>query len=144
MNIRGFTVVELMMSIAILGIISAISLPVYNSFQVRNDVILASDSTTDILRRAHSYARTGFTDSIWSVKVTSSSATLYKGNNYASRDVAYDEVVVFPTSLTASGLSDVSFAKQTGLPSVTGSLTLTSSTNEVKTITVNGAGSVTN
>lgn len=66
--------------------------------------------------------------------------TLFKGASYVARDVVYDEVFDVPTSITPSGVSEIVYTKFTGLPSVTGTVTLTSNTNETRSITINAKG----
>jgi prepilin-type N-terminal cleavage/methylation domain-containing protein len=139
---RGFTLIELLLSVAIISIIAGISLPVYVSFQTRNELATTTSAVVEMLRRAQNYARAGMNDSQWGVAVTASSATLFKGSSYASRDTSHDEVLTLSGSLSASGLGEVVFAKLTGMPSTTGSITLTSSTNDTDVLTLNAKGVV--
>lgn len=139
----GFTLIELLLSVAMISIIAGISLPVYVSFQTRNELATTSSAVVEMLRRAQNYARTGVNDSQWGVAVASSTTTLFKGSSYASRDTSYDEVLTLAGSLTASGLGEVVFAELTGVPSTTGTITLTSSTNDTDVLTLNAKGVVT-
>ena len=75
--------------------------------------------------------------------LTSSDATLFAGVSYASRDTSYDEVLTFPSGVTASGLTDVAFEYRTGATTNTGSITLAHvATGTTKTLTVGSTGSV--
>lgn len=138
----GFTLIELLLSITIIGILSGLSLPVYESFARRNDLDITTQSAVNAIRRGESYARAVQGDSTWGVKFDSTGVTLFKGATYASRDTAYDETIDVPGSVTVSGLSEVLFTKLTAAPSTTGTVTFTSSTNDVRTVTLNAKGMV--
>lgn len=138
----GFTLLELLLSIVIIGSLVGVSLPVYESFTRRNDLDLAAQNLAMSLRRAQTYARAVEGDAAWGVAVQSSALTLYKGNTFASRDTSFDEAIAIPGSISRSGLSEVTFAKMSGAPNVTGGFTLQSTTNDVRTVTVNAKGMV--
>ena len=139
---HGFTLLETLLSIAALSIIAGISIPLYQSFQVRNDVDIAAVTITQSLRRAQVLARASSGDARWGVAITTSSITLYRGASYAGRDTSYDEMFDLPASITPSGLTEVTFTKFTGLPGGIGTTTLTSNTGEVRTISLNEQGTV--
>lgn len=141
-NIRGFSLIELLLSVAIIGILTGLSAPLYASFQNRNDLDLTAQSISEMLRRAQIYARGVSGDSQWGVQIQTSSATLFKGATYAGRDAAYDEVTAIPASMTPSGLASVTFSKLDAAPSATGSITLTSNVNDTRTVTINAKGMV--
>jgi type II secretory pathway pseudopilin PulG len=131
----------MLLSITIIGILGAVSAPVFNSFVIRNDLDVAGQQVASALRRAQTYARGMDDDSAWSVAVQPGTATLYKGTTFVSRDAAYDEVINLPATISVSGLSNIPFTKFTGLPGTTGTITLTS-TNDTRTITINTKGMV--
>ena len=139
-NNAGFTLIEMMLSVAVIAIIGGISVPIYQSFQVRNDLDIAAVTTAQSLRRAQVLAEAVDGDTSWGVEIQSGNITVFKGVSYASRDTNYDEVSDVPTSITSSGLSEVVFTKFTGLPASTGTITLTSNANETRTITINAKG----
>lgn len=141
-NQHGFSLIEMLLSVMIIGMITAISVPLYNSFLARNDLDITSQQIAEAFRRAQVYARGVKNDSAWSVEVQTSAITLFKGTVFASRDTTYDETIALPGSVTASGLSEVRFALLTGLPNTTGTVTLTSNASETKTVTVNAEGMV--
>mgnify|MGYP001560235111 CR=1 FL=1 len=142
MKFAGFTLIEMLLVIAAITIIAGITAPVYQSFQVRNDLDIATVSIVQSLRRAQVLSQAVDGDTSWGIYIVSGSLTVFKGASYVARTDVYDEVFEIPTSLTPSGLSEIVFAKFTGLPQTTGTITLTSNANETRTITINAKGMV--
>lgn len=139
---HGFTLVEVLLSVSIIGLLVGMSLPVYASFQNRNDLDITTQSVADALRRAQIYSRGVSGDSEWGVEIQSNAVTLFKGATFASRDTTYDEVTTIPGSIAVAGLSEVMFTKLSAVPSTTGNITLTASTNDIRTVTINAKGMV--
>ncbi len=139
---RGFTLLEMLLSLTLMGILTGLSMPLYLSFQNRNDLSLTTELVAQTMRRAEVYARGVNADSQWGVSIQPTSAVLFKGSSYASRDTAYDEPISLPASITPTGLNEVLFSKVSALPSTTGNITFTSNTNDVRTISINAQGMV--
>ena len=139
---KGFTLLEVLLSLAAIALISGISIPLYQSFQVRNDLDIAATTYAQSLRRAQILAQAMDGDIAWGVYMTSGSITLFRGISYVSRDSNFDEVFEIPASITPSGISEIIFTKFTGLPQTTGSVTLTSTINETRVITINARGTI--
>jgi prepilin-type N-terminal cleavage/methylation domain-containing protein len=138
----GFTLLELMLSMAIITILAVGSIPVYETFVRRNDLDLTTQHITASLRRAQTYARASKEDSAWSVNIQSGTATLFKGTNFGGRDTTKDETVAIPATVTPSGLGEIRFTAFSAAPNTTGTITLTSTTNDARTITINAKGMV--
>ena len=142
-NQSGFTLLELLLSVAIIGVLAGISMPLYMTFNQRNALNSSAEDVVAALRRAQTYARGVEEDSQWGVKIASGTATLFKGSSYASREISFDEPINIPANITVSGaLTEVIFSKLVGAPATTGSVTLTSNTNETRTVTLNAKGMV--
>lgn len=139
----GFTLLEMMLSVAVIGILAAIGFPVYQTFQIKNDLSLSVINSVHSFRRAQTLAEAVDGDSTWGVKVQTGSIVLFKGASYAARDSTYDEIFDLPGTITPSGTTEVVFAKMTGVPGTTGTLTLTSSSGLTNNITINGKGMLT-
>lgn len=137
---RGFTLIELLLSVAIITIIAGMSVPVYQSFQVRNDLDIAAVTFVQTARRAQTLSQAVDGDISWGARAGSGNITLFKGMSYALRDTAYDEIFDMPSNIAVSGTQEYVFTKFTGLPQTTGTLTLMSVNNEMRSITVNGRG----
>ncbi len=138
---HGFTLIELIVTIAMLTTLAGIAIPVYNTFFTSSELNLATEGVVRMLRRAQTYSRGSNFDSGWGVRVQVGSATLYKGSSYATRDTSYDENILIASSMTPSGISEISFSKLTAQPNTTGTITFANQT-ETRTITVNAKGTV--
>lgn len=143
MKTHGFTLIEVLLSVAIISAIAGMSLPILGSFNNRNDLDITAQSIVGQLRRAQTYARGMNGDAQWGIRLQNGSATLFKGALYASRDTAYDETSPIPSSITVDGTSDITYSKLDGAPNTAGSITLTNTNNnESRTITINAKGMV--
>lgn len=142
MSQRGFTLIEVLLSVAILTLLTGISLPVYESFARRNDLDVKTQTVVSAIRRAENYARHMRQDSAWGVEVLSTGVTVFKGSTYASRDQSFDEITPISGTTTVSGVSEIIFAKMTAAPNTTGTITLSSTANDTRAIVVNAKGMV--
>jgi len=140
---NGFTLLEVLLSIACIAIIAGISIPVYQSFQNRNDLDIAGTTIAQSLRRAQILSQSSDGDTTSGVKILSPNIIVFRGASYSGRDTTQDETFTFPTSITPTGINEIIFSKTFGIPSTTGTITLTSNINETRTITINAKGMVT-
>ena len=139
----GFTLLEVLLSVSAIAVIASIGIPVYQSFQNRNDLDIAATTFVHTLRRAAMLSQSVNGDMTWGAYAKSGSLTLFQGASYAARDSSFDEIFEMPATLALSGTQEYVFTKFTGLPQTTGSLTLTSVNNETRTVTINEKGMVT-
>ena len=139
---KGFTLPEVLLSVALLTIIGGMSIPMYRVFMVRDELDSAATTLAQNLRRAQMLSRSSSGDMTRGVHVGVGSILIYKGSNYVLRDSSFDENTSIPTTIVPTGTTEVTFSKVTGLPSATGTFTLTSQANEKRTITINEKGTV--
>lgn len=142
---RGFTVLEVLLVVAIVSLIGGFGMPVYYSFQAKNDLDLATDVTAQVLRRAHTLSRAMVNDDGWGVYIEPEAIVLFKGSAYATRDTSFDEISSIATSVHVDDWPvEVTFAKLSGDP--TGApLTVTlrsTRVNNTSIITVNEKGTI--
>lgn len=138
MKNRGFTLIELIVTIAIISGIGALAIPIYSSFQIEAQFGNTTAEIAQTLRRAQQRTLAGEQDRAWGVSFTSSTYTLY-----ASGDPSFDEQETIPATISLSGLSTVEFARLTGETTDTGNITITaSSIGKTKTINVNSEGRI--
>jgi len=138
----GFTLIEVLLSIAAIAVISGLSIPIYQSFQVKNDVDIAVTTLAQSLRRAQALSRASDGDTTWGLNITSGSIILFKGTSFSVRDSSFDEVFSVPTSISPSGLGEIVFTKLSGEPQTAGIIILNSTTGETASVTVNAKGMV--
>lgn len=139
---RGFTAVEILLVVALLAIIAGISAPFLFSFQQRNDVEVGAQNVALSLNNAQVYARGMISDQTWSVHIANGAVTTFPGTDFATRNPSNDHTVTLASTITVSGTQDFSFARFTGLPNQTGTITLTTKNNSVRTISINAQGLV--
>jgi type II secretory pathway pseudopilin PulG len=137
----GFTLIEIMLVVALIVAIGGISAPVYQSFQVKKNLDVATNGIAQILRRAQALSQSGAGDASWGVNISSGVVTLFKGADYSSRDVAFDETFEISSNIVPSGISEIVFSKLLGEPQTTGNIILTND-NDTQTITINSKGAI--
>lgn len=141
-NKRGFTLVEIVLSLAVIALIAGFGVPVYQEYQTRNDLDISASTIAQSLRRAQTLAQAGSGDAPWGLYVQSDMITLFQGESYVLRDSNFDETFSVPGVIAPTGIHEVVFAKFSGEPNTTGTITLTSSSNETRNITINLKGAV--
>ena len=141
-SLTGFTLIEILLVIVIVGLLAGVGVPIYQALQNRNDLDIAASAVVQDPRRAPILAQSVSGDSTWGARILPGSVVVFKGASYATRDQSYDETFSINTSLVISGIQEVVFAKLSGLPQTTGNTVLTSRANEARTITINSKGTV--
>ncbi len=139
---KGFTLLDMLLSVSLLAIIGGMVIPSYHTFIVRNDLDLATATLASNLRRAQALSLSSDGDMTWGVRVGVGSILIYKGPSYVGRDVAFDENTQIPKTIVPAGINEINFSKVYGVPSATGTISLTSQANEKRTVTINEKGMV--
>lgn len=137
----GFTLIEVLLSVALIGLIAGIGAVVFQQLQNRNDLDVAVAAIASSDRRAQALSRAADGDTTWGVRVNAGAITLFQGASFVSRNTALDEVTTMSSAISPSGFQEVVFSKLTGLPQATGTLTL-SGPNDSRTITLNAQGTI--
>lgn len=141
-NSLGFTLLEILLSIALIAAIAGIGTPIYLSLQTRNDLDVTATTIAQSVRRSQILAESGEGDDSWGVRIEADEIILFKGTSYSSRDEDFDESFPIAGSIEPSGLSEIVFDKFTGTPSTDGTITLTSTNNETRDISIYEKGLV--
>lgn len=128
MKRAGFALMEVILVIGILGAVTGMAVPLYRDYQIRNDLNLATEQVTQGLARARLLAQSAQEDDGWGFYVPA--GVLYKGDSYGDRDPSFDETYPMPSTITPSGLLEVSYSKLRGQPSDVGAITLTALNEE--------------
>ena len=134
--LKGFTLVELLLVIAIIAIVGATAIPIGSSFLVRTHVKNKTNELVSSLRTAQINSINGKADSQWGVSVANSKITLYANNN-----TALNQVFSIPTTISITQNS-ILFDKITGTPNAPKTFTITSNIGKTTTVTVNEIGTV--
>jgi len=137
---KGFTLLEMALTIAVIAILSGISAPIFMSFVGRNDLNVTTNVVVQSLRRAQSLSLSMESNQSWGVYLESKKVTIFKGLNYVSRDASFDEIFDIAPTISFSGLDEVVFDRFTGDTPNSGNIIINSINNETKTITINQKG----
>jgi prepilin-type N-terminal cleavage/methylation domain-containing protein len=134
--ISGFTLLELLVVVSITAVLGASAGIFYARFLTQSNVNLATDQIAGQLRKAQMYAIEDRKNTSWGVKYASNKITLF-----ATGNAAFDESFDVSSSLSITNLSSVTFAKRTGIPDVTPTITI-SGNGQSKTVNINSQGVV--
>jgi Tfp pilus assembly protein FimT len=141
-NYHAFTLLEILLVVALMTIIAVVTIGFDKSYIARNDLSLSTESVIQSLRRSRMLSQTMSYDDMWGVHLTSNQIIVFKGSDFALRDVDYDEVYTVPSTISFSGINDIKFEKQTGIPTTTGNININSSINSSSVISINTKGLV--
>lgn len=139
---KGFTLVEAVLVIFLIGFLAGIAVPFYNKFQNSNNIELAAMELSQALRRAQILSQASSLDSNWGVYLSTGKITIFKGNNYLSRDSKYDENYPINNLIQISGLQEVVFNKFYSNTSNTGVINFNINANTSQAITINSRGTI--
>lgn len=137
---NGFTLLELMLVVTLTGLL-LMSTPFLSRMLLQIEVTTVANSLTSNLRRAQMFAMSGKQNANWGVYYTSGQLTVYKGNSYVSRDTVFDQDTSINTNVDITGITDLNFARPTGIPSATPTISITGG-NTSRTISINSEGVV--
>lgn len=134
----GLTIIELLLVVVIILTLGILSTSFYARFLTQNEVGNTVDRLIGSFRKAQVYSMMGKQNGSWGVRYTASPKKI---TLYLSGNTAFDEYFSVNDNVTISGFSDISFAKITGLPSASATITI-SAANNSKTVTLNSQGVV--
>jgi prepilin-type N-terminal cleavage/methylation domain-containing protein len=140
----GFTIIELLVVLAIIGALCAIILPSFSTFRTRQALLNSRDGVVGYLREARSRTLAGVDNSTYSVRIESNRIVLYKGTVYDPNDVAneyftFESPTVLGTLALAGGATAISFNHLTGATAQYGTIVLIADTQQ-SVITIDASG----
>jgi prepilin-type N-terminal cleavage/methylation domain-containing protein len=139
----GFTLLEVLLTITLMGIIFTFTIPFYQSFRVNNNLDVSANVLAQSLYRAQIFSQAVAGDAPWGIRIQANSIVLFQGTDYANRDTSLDEIYELPTGIILTGLSEIVFAKLSGTPNLTGAIIFSNNfNNKTKTVWMNEKGIV--
>lgn len=139
---KGFTTLEILLVVSLLIMVGSATVTIYVTTKRKTDLNVIQNMTAHYIRRSHSFAKSGKNDSSWGINISPDGITLFKGEDYNSRDQNFDEFYKYPVKVTNSGISNITFSKITGTPSQSGTITIKDRTNDSVGLYVNSKGFV--
>ncbi|MBU0458383.1 prepilin-type N-terminal cleavage/methylation domain-containing protein [Patescibacteria group bacterium] len=130
----AFSLPEVLITLAVIAAISAVAIPTYRSYQIRNDLELAAQQITQMLARAQLLSQAGSELGKWGV--SASNGTIFLGDSYESRNPLFDEGQSLPTSINVIGNNEVKFSPVYGEPSITGVIILEATNGNRKEVPI--------
>lgn len=137
----GFTLIELLLVMALIFVIGSLSFALGLSFFKQGLVDDTAGDIVGILEKAQFESIGQKNDSAFGVKILPRSYVLFQGQSYAERITSEDESFTLPTTIQATGLSEVVFMQQSGLPTATGTISL-SLDDAVEVVSINAKGTI--
>lgn len=137
----GFTLIELLLVIALMLILGVFMLPVGISYYRTSVLNETTEKIETILRDAYNGSRTGKHETAFGVKFDTDGYTLFEGASYDARVITEDYFVPLPAVISTSGISEIVFSEIEGVPSVSGTLTITYGSRE-KNIIIEPTGHI--
>jgi len=150
----GFTTLELVLVIALFGVIVAVtSIPLY-SLQTRNALEDGLTGVVDVLRRAETQALSGHFGDRWGVHFSDTDGCvlpakkyhIFRGSSFTSATDTLDTFDlpgnVAITDVSVGGGCDVTFSRFGGATASVGSITLTGVDSATRTVIINAYGRV--
>ncbi len=142
-NSAGFTLVEVLLIMAIFGLIGGLSIPFYQSFQVTSQLDNTTEEIVQTIREAQIKSMSSEDLSDFGIHFGSQEYILFRGSTYAPADV-YNETFEIATTMSVStgGNNDIIFSSVDGIPNVEASILVSSNNGKNHNITINGLGVV--
>jgi prepilin-type N-terminal cleavage/methylation domain-containing protein len=140
---RGFTLIEMLLAIALLTVFSGASYALYSNVSDRGQMDIAIESSEALLRKAMILSSAVEGDSEWGVYFDRPYTTLFKGSSFDGRDASYDEIIELP-DFSLDGDVEYVFEKVSGNPISPGTVEFTNENNDdVRQLTINEKGQIT-
>lgn len=141
-KLLGFTFVEIILVVALLAVSSGMVAPIYFSAKNKDDLSNSVHIVVSSLRRAQLFSMAVKEDSSWGVKMVDNDIVIFKGDNYLSREVEWDESFSINKNISQSGIDEIFFSKLNGRPNVNGDIVLGNNSGNSLIININSLGVV--
>jgi prepilin-type N-terminal cleavage/methylation domain-containing protein len=144
---RGFSIPELLVVVAIIGIIASVSLSTFKNMHTHSALRAGGQGVYDALLTAREDTLASRNDTVYGVRISSTTVTRFTGSAYSAGSTT-NKVYYFENGTTATGTlvtsgTDIVFRRLTGLPSATGTIYVRNSDgSSTTTLLINGSGLV--
>lgn len=140
---KGVTLIELLISIAIMLVMASLAIPIYGNLQVSSQINENSTLIIQTIKTARQDSISGINNRKHGIKFFPDNFVMFQGENYDTRIAAYDRNTSLDSALTLSTTlnnNEINFFRGSGMPDVFGTVTLTHSIGDEKTILINKFG----
>lgn len=140
---KGFSLIEMIVVMGMMLVVFYFSVPYGINFYRSQMLEAARGNIINALEQARHNAILQKNDSNFGVTLSqvANSYVVFQGTAYGTRAVDQDEIFPLSADIAYTGLTDVIFYKLTGLPSATGTISLTYGTVS-KTILIGDSGGI--
>ena len=142
-KLAAFTLIELLIVIALILILGAMSSPFLSRFIVQTNYETSVDKVVSTLRKAQTYAMNNKNNTVWGVCYTANKIRLYQGS---CTSPTFSEDFEIASTITISGINDTvlatTFSRLRGEPSQALTITISSSVGTTQVL-LNRAGGLT-
>lgn len=122
---RGYTFIELLIVIAIIGVIMAITIPSFSRFRENSNLNIDTMNVITLMNRARLLSISEKGDSQYGVHLSSTSTILFAGPTFSGSPTSTRETYTLSSGITMTGTaSDIIFDKVTGKASTAATTTL--------------------
>ena len=142
-TLKGFTLLEILVVIAIVGFVFSITLPGISATQVRTTTLLGNVSEIASLTYQYQHnSYTGLNNKTYGIRFTTNSYSIFIGPNFASAES--QETIALTSGITISAINlqsgnEIVFPKGSLKPSNSGNIQITNQT-ETYQLSINSEG----
>lgn len=138
---RAFTFVEFLLVMTIIFVLLTLTIPLGINFYNDQQLNTVTEDMIQALRRSQlkSMSQAEYSFGVYLGSGQSGQYVLFRGDSYENRDD--EEIFDIPDNISFSGLSEITFSRIEGMPSVSGDITLTSDVG-IRIININQLGRI--
>ena len=145
LSMRGFTLIEIFLVIAIIAVLFAVAFPLSNRYFFSNDLEVTAEKLRGNLTVAQQRSMNSREGSPWSLHIDNQNKlfTVYLGNDWGGRDSAYDMEETWPASISISPAGDIQFSHLSGRADSAYSITISNeSSDAVRVVSITAEGGI--
>ena len=141
MTRSGITLIEVLLVVALLFVVFSMSAIFYSNYYGYSAASVTMQQLAFELQKAQMYSVMGRQGSGWGVTYASGSIVLYAGASYAARNTNFVESYAVASSVLITGMNETDFARRTGFPNITSTVSITDS-GRTRTLIVQPQGTI--